>query len=340
MILVVLYIACQGENTQPKPIEKVPSQDEITEKIMFTKERLRPSQHVLCVDTDKDGIDEGLFIHDGQLHTELDSTPISGGVQDWVRDESSIWIATGFSKEYRDAPMSVYRYSKSGLETHWTKDTQRNQITDLSLLDGRLFMAKFSSGTSIHGGWLDETFEPIVEANMAMQQRPLPESPDKFVVGRLYGDEPRSDGDLTIWNQKAKTKLKNFRGVRALELTDLNQDGFTDLLVADGWHYQYAKMGQARLSLYMGPDFTDKRTLTILDDEYSINHIEVHRNGQWVLAQGTSNVYLIQNAALGWKTERIGPVTETTNSTFCYTNKNSYILTSGSNSIRYNIIQK
>ena len=59
------------------------------------------------------------------------------------------------------------------------------------------------------------------------------------------------------------------------KLIDLNQDGLTDLLVADGWHYQYAKMGQARLSLYLGPDFTDKRVLTILDDEYSINHIVI-----------------------------------------------------------------
>ena len=338
MILAVLYIACQGDNTQPKPTEKTPTSGISIEKVEFTKERLRPSDHVLCVDTDNDGVDEALFLKDGQLHTELDSTPITGGVQAWVRDESSIWIATGFSKKYREAPMHVYRYSKAGLETHWTENAQRNQITDLSLVDGRLFMAKFSAGTSIHGGWLDETFQPIVEANMAMQQRPLPESSDKFVVGRLYGDEPRSDGDLTIWNQKAKTKLNNFRGVRALELVDINQDGFTDLLVADGWHYQYAKMGQARLSLYMGPDFTDRRILTVLDDEYSINHIELHRNGRWLLAQGTSSVYLLQNTPFGWKSERIGPITETTNSTFCYTNKNSYVLTSGNNSIRYNII--
>ena len=126
--------------------------------------------------------------------------------QDWVRDQSSIWVATGFSKETRDAPMSIYRYSNAGLEQHWTQSATRNQITDLSLIDGRLFIAKFSTGTSIHGGWLEDKFQPIVEANMAMHQRPLPEFPDKIVVGRLYGDEPRSDGDLTIWNLKAKTR--------------------------------------------------------------------------------------------------------------------------------------
>lgn len=338
MIIALLYIACQGDTPQPNSTENTAISIATTQDIKFTKERLRPSDHVLCVDTDNDGVDEGLFFHDGQLHTELSSIEISGGVQDWVRDESSIWIATGFSKKYRDAPMSVYRYSKSGLETHWTENAQRNQITDLSLVDGKLYMAKFSTGTNIHGGWLEQTFQPIVEANMAMQQKPLPETPDKYVVGRLYGDEVRSDGDLTIWNQKAKTRLKNFRGVRAMEIVDLNQDGFTDLLVADGWHYQYAKMGQARLSLYLGPDFTDKRVLTILDDEYSINHLEVHRNGKWILAQGTSSIYLLQNSSFGWKTVRIGSITETTNSTFCYTNKNSYVLTSGTNSIRYNII--
>ena len=337
MILVVLYIACQGENTQPTQTEKPTVQVLTTEKIRFTKERLRPSQHVLCVDTDKNGVDEGLFVYNGQLHTELSSHPINGGVQEWVRDESNIWIATGFSKESRDAPMSIYRYSKSGLEMQWTETALRNQITDLSLIDGRLFVAKFSSGTNIHGGWLDDNFLPIVEANMAMHQRPLPESPERIVVGRLYGDEPRSDGDLSLWNQNTKTLLPNFRGVRSLELSDLNQDGISDLLVADGWHYQYAKMGQARLSLYLGPDFSDKRTLAILDDEYSINHLEVHRNGRWILVQGTSSVYVLMKDALGWKHERVGPITETTNSTFCYTDKDSYVLTSGTNSIRYNI---
>ena len=340
MILVVLYIACQGDNTQPTRTEKATAQVLVTEKIKFTKERLRPSQHVLCVDTDKNGIDEGLFIHNGQLHTELESHMMNGGVQDWVRDESSIWIATGFSKESRDAPMSIYRYSKSGLEQHWTETATRNQITDLSLVDDKLFIAKFASGTNIHGGWLEDNFQPIVEANMAMHQRPLPEAPEQIIVGRLYGDEPRSDGDLTVWNQKAKTRLSNFRGVRTLELTDLNQDGFSDLLVADGWHYQYAKMGQARLSLYLGPNFTDRRTIVILDDEYSINHIEVHRNGRWLLIQGTSSIYLLMNDSLGWKQKRIGPITETTNSTFCYTDKDSYVLASGTNSIRYNIISQ
>lgn len=338
MISVLLYISCQGNNTQPTQTEKEVTKILVTEKVKFTKERLRPSQHVLCVDTDKNGVDESLFIHNGQLHTELASQAIEGGVQEWARDESSIWIATGFSKEFREAPMSIYRYSQSGLELHWRETALRNQITDLSLIDGKIFIAKFSSGTNIHGGWLEKTFQPIVEANMAMHQKPLYESPEQIVVGRLYGDEPRSDGDLTIWHKKARTTLSNFRGVRSLEITDLNQDGFSDLLVADGWHYQYAKMGQARLSLYMGPDFTDKRTLAIIDEEYSINHIEVHRNQRWILVQGTSSIYLLMNDALGWKQERIGPITETTNSTFCYTNKESYVLTSGTNSIRYNII--
>ena len=55
MIPVLLYIACQGDNTQPKPIEKSATSTIPIEKITFTKERLRPSDHVLCVDTNNDG---------------------------------------------------------------------------------------------------------------------------------------------------------------------------------------------------------------------------------------------------------------------------------------------
>jgi len=340
MIFALFYIACQSESTQPNTSENATSQQTMTEKVTFTKERLRPSEYVLCVDTNGDGVDESLFINDGKLHTELDSVPMVGGVQTWFREDSQLWIATGFSKNHRDAPMTVYRYSKDGLDVHWTESAQRNQITDISVIDNKVYLAKFANGTNIQGGWLTEKFAPVVEANMAMRQHPLPENPDKIVVGRLYGDEPRSDGDLKVWNLKAQIKIDNFRGVRALELADINGDGFSDLLVADGWHYQYAKMGQARLSLYMGPDFTDRRTVAILDDEYSINHIELHRNGKWILAQGTSSVYLLLQDALGWKSERIGSITETTNSTFCYTDKDSYVLMSGTNSIRTNIISK
>ena len=166
MIPVVLYIACQGDNTQPTQSEKATAQVFTSEKVKFTKERLRPSQHVLCVDTDKNGIDEGLFIHNGQLHTELNSHPIGGGVQDWVRDESSIWIATGFSKESRDAPMSIYRYSKAGLEENWTEMATRNQITDLKTLstDDCSWPNSLLEPQSMEDGWktiFNPSWKPI-----------------------------------------------------------------------------------------------------------------------------------------------------------------------------------
>ena len=97
MIPVLLYIACQGDNTQPKPIEKSATSTIPIEKITFTKERLRPSDHVLCVDTNNDGVDESLFLHDGQLHTSWIPRPYQV-VFRLGYEMSPVWIATGFSK--------------------------------------------------------------------------------------------------------------------------------------------------------------------------------------------------------------------------------------------------
>ena len=110
-------------------------------------------------------------------------------------------------------------------------------------------MSTFTQGTTIAGGWMNTLDEPVFTSNMAMRQRPLPENPSVVVAGRLYGDAPRSDGDLQVIRNGQSTIIPNHRGVRALEVHDMNGDGHSDLLVSDGWHYQYASMGRAHASI-------------------------------------------------------------------------------------------
>ena len=325
MIFLQFYIACQGDATQPRNTEKRRTSAVVT----FEQQKLRSADKVLCVDSDGDGTDEILFVDGNTLYTPNTNYTLEGDLQTWFREDNKLWLGTGFSKDFRTAPMTIHTYENEVLNTFWTKSTTRNQITDLSVVQNRLYASMFSNGTQIHGGWLEQEFTPSYESNMAMIQRPIPENPEVLVVGRLYGDQPRSDGDLRIVNNTKSTLLKNFRGVRSLEIEDINGDGHSDLVVGDGWHYQYASMGQARLSLYLGPDFNDRRTVAILDNEYSINHIEIHRHGNLILAQGTSSVYVLEQTNLGWKKHKLTTMNESGGSTFCYDSEDSYVVVSG-----------
>lgn len=323
MILLSILIACQGDSAQPHQEEKVP--------IAFTAKRieLQEADKVACVDLDNDGNDEHIFIRKGNLHTPSTTHEINAGPQTFWRDGQRLLIGSGFSKDFRDAPMSVHELTSSGLKELWSTKGPRNQITDLSVVNDQIFLSTFTQGTTIAGGWLTSLDTPIFSSNMAMRQRPLPENPSVLIAGRLYGDTPKSDGDLQVIRSGQSTLISSYRGIRSLDVQDMNGDGHSDLLVADGWHYQYASMGRAQLHLYLGPHFTDRRTLALLDDQYTINQIHVHPDKHTIVLQGSSQVFALTQSSFGWQQHTLGPISESGNTALCLSTEGSYVLLSG-----------
>lgn len=331
MNLLSILIACQGNPAQPNHTEN--------STISFTPKRimLQEADKVACVDLDGDNTDEHIFLRDGKVLTPTSSYDLPAGPQVFSVDKQRLLIGSGFSKEYRNAKMYLHELSKDGFTEIWSKDGARNQITDLAVIKDDIYISTFTQSTNIAGGWLTSIDTPLFESNMAMRQQPLPENPAVLIVGRLYGDTPRSDGDLQVVRDGNATKLPNLRGVRALKVVDINEDGHSDLLVADGWHYQYASMGRAQLHLYLGPHFTDRRTLAVLDDQYTINQIDVHPENHTIVLQGSSQVFALTRSSYGWQQHRLGAIGESGNTALCLGTEGSYVLLSGNPAIQVSL---
>jgi hypothetical protein len=140
-----------------------------------------------------------------------------------------------------------------------------------------------------------------------------------LVVGRLYGDAPKSHGDLSVYRgEQPPIPLPSLRGIRAISSADLDGDDRPELLVSDGWHYAYGEHGDARLVAFTGPNWSDSRVLAWSEEDYSFRGIEpMEIDGRIViLLSGSHGVYLVQQDSLSWDPVWIGKGTEIGNSVF------------------------
>lgn len=341
-IFSFFLVGCQSNSNNTSPVVTTEvKQMPRASKASISREDLRNAEKVACADLDGDGVDESIFFDQGVMYWRGNREPLSGGLHVFRRsklpnqEKESLLFATGYAKGFVDATKTLYRLTDSTVQTVWTHDGERDQTTDIHEINGKIFLSIFAEETMVEGGWLENgQLQAQQKFNMATQQQPLPEDPTSLVVGRLYGDEKRSFGDVRIIRADNTTQfLPAFRGVKDIELFDFNKDGHSDILVSDSWHYQYASMARPRVQLYMGPDYQDIRTVLDVEantnKDYIINNIEVHRDGTKILAQGSQHVYLATQDMLGWKVEKISKITETGQAVFCYAQEQSYILVSG-----------
>ena len=198
------------------------------------------------------------------------------------------------------------------------------------------FVHSFEQGM-FAGSFLNEgTIQTIAKNRLAL--RMLPISQNDVYVGRVYGDEPRSDGDLFLYkNGTPTTKIQNFRGIRALHRSDINSDGTKELMVSDGWHYQYGTMAQARVSLFTTDD-ANPIPLADIPKEYTINRIESHRAYSNVfLLQASRGAYILTQNTFGWKSTPICSFSEGNNAVFRYEKDTTHVLCSGKKAKEYTL---
>jgi hypothetical protein len=273
-----------------------------------------------AADLDGDGLDEVVLIRGDEAWLGAQSWKLGGRTQRISRGDidgdgdEELLLATGVGRDFPAAPITIWALHQDRAESLYQVRNPRNQATDLQVVDGRPLLSIFVDDKEVQSMWLNEAgAEPMFSAPMAMQQRWIG---DTLVIGRLYGDAPRSHGSLHVQlaNGDLQT-LPSLRGIRALAGGDLDGDGNPELLVSDGWHFAYGEHGDARLVVFSGPPWEESRTIAWLQEDYSIRAIEVLEREEEpaILVTGSHAVYLLTPDSLGWRSTEIGKVSETGN---------------------------
>ena len=275
------------------------------------------AETVMAADFDGDGQQDLVALHDGHLQWLDHKEPFAVGlaahaVADIDADgREELVVASRGRRGASPVDPQILVVDELGITEHPLDRPNRFRIAGLSVYGGRIFASLLGPNKVTTGGWwTTDGFTPVTESLMGLTQAPLPNG--AVAVGRIYGDKPRSDGQLELHLADGTTRvLPGYRGVRSLATADLNRDGHPDLLSADGWHFQYGEHASARLNVYFGPDYTDHRVIGTIDGDYTINRIEaVTGTPAVVVATGTSKVVTFTSDPMGWTPITIGTVQE------------------------------
>lgn len=274
---------------------------------------------ILAADLDGDGSDEWISVHNGTIAWNASTAKFEAGVASYGTTDlngdgaDELIVAMRRTRDYPKAKPRLFVISGSEHTTYMLPIAGKHRITNVDAANGRVFVTALGNNKRTVGGWWSPAgFEPVTESIMGMVQVPLGDG--RVAIGRLYGDEPKSHGRLEIRGPDGTvTPLDGVRGVRTLAAADLNADGHIDLISADGWHFRYGEQAEARLSLYLGPSFTERRMIGTLKGDYTIERIDVVETvPPTLVVSGTSTIAKFALDGLGWTPIQLGSVSEGT----------------------------
>lgn len=284
-----------------------------------------PAEAFAAFDPDGDGIDTIVRLHAGTLSRD-DGGPSLVVAGDWQRSlrraGGGLVVAMGAGRSDRSAPVVLHELGPAGAEERLRATGPRTQLTSLAEVDGRLFLARFIDSRRVQGAWLEDGAERAVSTvEMGLQQ--VPWGADGLVVGRLYGDAPRSPGDLRLQTlggpAEGARDLPAHRGVRHLaRLSIAGWEGGADgpaedvLAVCDGWHYAYGEHGDPRLMLHWGPSLARATIAAWLDGSYACEQVLALPDSPRpaLVVRASHGIHLVQRGPGGWEQTRIAAATE------------------------------
>jgi hypothetical protein len=346
MLFFTLVFACGNPTDSVVNLERTGSSSE-TSTFEPWRESLPAADMVGAADWTGDGLDERVRFVGEKAFWDSGSVELGGAPQVIRRVELSdgerLLVGTGMHRGNRESLARVWSFGPNGAEKLWESAAWseicdplskacpppgvRNQIADIRVLDGRVYISRFTGQKEVSGGFLvNGEIQEVHGGGLVTQQ--IPVADDRVLVGRVYGEKPRSDGDLRLIQGGKAIQLPSLRGVRTLTLENLDSDPELELLVGDGWHYAYGQQAVGRVFLLDGPLWKQGRTLAVLDGEYSARSIEVASkltggdpSTSGLLVTGTKKVHFLTRDALGWADRVVAPTTETGNAVLVRTPK-------------------
>ena len=133
---------------------------------------------------------------------------------------------------------------------------------------------------------------------------------NNVVFARPYKDEENNLSEVILLNKDKKLiELPSFRGVRSVAFFDINNDKKQEILIADGWHQDYGKLAENRLSIISFNEKTKKYDLKLIANQKGQPSFEKiipfsKNNKNYILTVGEKFIDLFEPQN-NWKKTRI-----------------------------------
>lgn len=242
---------------------------------------------------------------------EIAAVSVPGQVMGVVALREDYVVATSMGRGDLTPPIRVHTLAKNdlrkkeaALKVVYQRITERPQITQLRVCNGSVWLGFFESKYNTLIGRLEPlsekssqtwNFSPVVDLRMGDSFDCLGED---IVVGRSYGDIQGQDGDLLLMRGASRTLLPSYRGVRGIEsIGDVTEP---TVIIGDGWHSNYGKIAQGRISVLRKRQGETRFTLELLDrDSANYNFTKFRKitlgGKPAIIALGSSQIILLSN---------------------------------------------
>lgn len=261
-------------------------------------------------------------------------------------------VGWGVHRDHLDAAAQLVAYRTKGAprgglveELVAAPDTSRAQFASLQVTavesggaTGVLYAA-YASKYEVRaafaalspGGWSEREIGRVRMGAEWRAVRLRPSDPEpSLVVGRPYGDAPKSDGDVFLFRDGSpgragsgsggeRVAVPTFRGVRSLLVFPAAGSDRPLLCFGDGWHWRYRDEGVGLLTCALRRDDGSFATRVVARvGDFSVGALgaaDLDADGRpELLGQGESGLYAFESpvpsplAGTGpWRGQRIGP---------------------------------
>lgn len=246
---------------------------------------------------------------------ELASTKIEQKVHGACENKKNIILALGSSIKNQSAPIKIIALDNK-LENKnliLKKITGRNQVTHLECLNNKIYLNYFtdtynSELIEIVKNEKDYQEKSIYKKRMAVYVGIADSS--NFVVARPYGDKIGENGDTYIVKDNSVKLLDTVRGASAVIYTNLDDDIEREIIVADGWHQNYGKIAEARLTLLdynKSNNEYEKKVLVNDPMQFRFENISSTsiKGNTYILASGNKNLWFFKIDKTGKVTKKV-----------------------------------